>query len=101
MKTGLYRIEVISNLLRNDPPKDDNCAMITDNDGITFARLHRVNIAGKPKKKNQPPCEVCEPISKDLITGILQMATGYIAAGIPVRFCPACGRCLDGEVAQE
>lgn len=100
MKTGLYRIEVISNLLRNDPPKDDNCAMITDNDGITFARLHRVNIDGKPKKKNQPPCEVCEPIKKQDI-GLLQTGSGYIAVSIPVRFCPTCGRYLYVEEAQE
>lgn len=57
MKSGLYRIEVQAHYQtsqtadRTNLPEPDSCAMITDKNGITFAKLHPVRIAAHPEKK--------------------------------------------------
>lgn len=102
MKSGLYRIEVQANYLqpatdadRTNLPEPDRCAMITDNQGITFAKLHRLQIVAKTEKKDPGPCEACE-----------RMKNYYYLldkTGDPIRanYCINCGRRLDREEAQE
>lgn len=105
MKSGLYRIEVHANYLepttdadKTNLPEPDRCAMITDSQGITFAKLHPVRIVAKTKKDDLMPCPACELMKYQRIT-IPNPYGGTTTE--PVRYCPLCGRRLDGEEAQE
>ena len=105
MKSGLYRIEVQANYLqpatdadRTNLPEPDRCAMITDNQGITFAKLHPVRIVGEHKKKDRMPCIACKIFQYENIT-IPKPYGGTTTER--VRYCPLCGRHLYGEEAQE
>ena len=98
MKSGLYRIEVQMNALntpaadRTNLPEADSCAIITDNDGVTFAKLHPVRIVAKPKKKDPRPCNRC--IGRKATKLTVMPEPGKIEVH-EVNYCAQCGRRLD------
>lgn len=90
MKNGLYRVEVdmsFPNL--NTPggpqnPGTDDCSMITNKNGLFFAKMHPVKITAKPKTE----CFACQKFKNMSV---------YPLSGEPVyvKYCPNCGRNLE------
>ncbi len=98
MKSGLYRIEVQANYLqpatdtdRTSLPEPDCCAMITHDQGITFAKLHALRIAAKPEKKDPGPCNRC--IGRKATQMQIMMESGKLEMHA-INYCAQCGRRL-------
>ena len=96
MESGFYKIEVQANFMENvgTTNLDENgCSvMINGKHGITFATLHRIHIAAKPKKENKGPCSRCIGRKASKVT--IMPEPGRLETH-EINYCAACGRRLD------
>lgn len=91
---NLYRIEKVMHLSKElggpDLPGTDDVAMLTNNSGVAFVKLHPVRVAAK----RAAPCWVCDKFTAPArIT--LHTPSGQVVTS--ATNCPLCGRPLKKE----
>lgn len=93
MKNGLYRAEVVASFPANlDPtaprkPEENECAMITDSEGVYFTKLHPVKVTATPARG----CVYCNEMQ---VTEVIPYnAEGRMHMRL-VKYCFNCGRAL-------
>jgi hypothetical protein len=93
MKSGLYRAEVLASFLANPGHaapshiEKNECAMITDDDGMFFAKLHPVKITATPARG----CVYCNEMQ---VTEVIPYNAEGGMSCRPVYYCFNCGRPL-------
>jgi hypothetical protein len=104
MKSGLYRAEVVVSLPvsptadRTNMPEADECAFITDKDGLFFAKLHPVKVTAEPRTKKNEGCYFCNDLN---VRRVCPMVPDIIWKTVPAAYCFNCGKRLTTEEVAE
>ena len=112
MKSGLYSVELVASFPSNPDadktnlPEDPGCAVITDNSGLFFTKLHPVKITAKPKEKKSEGCYFCDNKAANVVqpwAAELPFSKNEPRALPlqPAKYCFYCGKRLKTEEVTE